>query len=108
MLKMSKPWPYRIAKRGLLPYYKIETAVRFKKSDIKAFLEKSRVEARKKKESNKNKACSSEPKHTTEDTAHSSEAQQTAGVCLGCFKRADGKADYLIDGFCETCRPHGL
>jgi hypothetical protein len=42
-----------MAKQGLIPYYKIETSVRFKKKDFEAFLEKSRVEARVKKEPKK-------------------------------------------------------
>ena len=106
LLKVSKPYPYIMAKRGVIPYYKIERSVRFKKSDIEAFLEKSRVEASVKKEpKNKDKARSSEPKQTTGDKAHSPEMQQTAGVCRGCLKRTDGKIDYLIDGLCEACRP---
>ena len=105
LLKVSKPWPYVMAKRGVIPYYKIETSVRFKKSDIEAFLEKSRVEAREKKEpKNKEKARSSEPKHTTGDKALPSEKQKAAGVCIGCLKRTDGKIDYLINGLCGVCR----
>lgn len=93
LLKVSKTWPYKMAKRGLLPHYKFGSLIRFKKSDIEAFLEKSKVEAREIKV-NKDK-----------DKAASSETKQTSGICRGCFKRIDGKIDYLIDGFCETCRP---
>jgi len=106
LLKVSKTWPYKMAKRGLLPHYKFERVVRFRKSDIDAFLEKARVEAREKKVGEtKNKDHSSEPKQTTVDQPHSSEPQQTAGVCRRCRKRADGKIDYLINGLCGTCRP---
>jgi hypothetical protein len=63
-----------MAKRGVLPYYKIETSVRFKKSDIEAFLEKTRVETReKKKPKNKDKIHSTEPKHRTADESQPSE-----------------------------------
>jgi excisionase family DNA binding protein len=44
LLKVSNPWPYAMAKRGLLPYYKMGKVIRFKKSDIEEFLERSRVE----------------------------------------------------------------
>lgn len=44
LLKVSKPWPYIMVKRGLLPYYKMGKVIRFKWSDIEAFLERSRVE----------------------------------------------------------------
>jgi excisionase family DNA binding protein len=44
LLKVSKPWPYAMVKRRLLPYYKMGKVIRFKKSDIEAFLERSRVE----------------------------------------------------------------
>ena len=41
--KVSRSWPYTEAKQGLLPYHKLgEKLIRFKKSDIEAFLEKSR------------------------------------------------------------------
>jgi excisionase family DNA binding protein len=46
LLKVSKPWPYIMVKRGLLPYYKMGKVIRFKLSDIEAFLEQSRVERR--------------------------------------------------------------
>jgi excisionase family DNA binding protein len=45
-LKVSKPWPYVMAKRGILPYHKMGKVIRFKRSDIEAFLERSRVERR--------------------------------------------------------------
>jgi len=46
LLKVSKPWPYIMVKRGLLPCYKMGKAIRFKWSDIEAYLERSRVERR--------------------------------------------------------------
>lgn len=60
---------------------------------IEAFLEGSRVEAKERMEAKK------------KDKAHSAEAKQTTGVCRGCLKETDRRIDYLIDGFCETCRP---
>jgi excisionase family DNA binding protein len=44
ILKVSKPWPYIMVKRGLLPHYKMGKVIRFRWSDIEAFLERSRVE----------------------------------------------------------------
>jgi excisionase family DNA binding protein len=35
-----------MVKRGLLPCYKMGKVIRFRRSDIKAFLERSRVERR--------------------------------------------------------------
>jgi excisionase family DNA binding protein len=46
ILKVSKPWPYVMVKRGLLPCYKMGKIIRFKSSDIEAYLEQSRVERR--------------------------------------------------------------
>lgn len=46
LLKVSKPWPYIMVKRGLLPCYKMEKVIRFRWSDIEAYLERSRVERR--------------------------------------------------------------
>jgi excisionase family DNA binding protein len=46
VLKVSKPWPYIMVKRGLIPYYKMGKVIRFKLSDVEAFLAKSRVEER--------------------------------------------------------------
>ena len=86
-------WPYEVAKRGRVPYYKLEGVVRFKKSDIEALLRESWVEATNIKVARK------------KDKPQPSEAKRTPEVCRGCFKRTDGKIDYLIDGFCETCRP---
>jgi excisionase family DNA binding protein len=43
-LKVSKPWPYVMANRGILPYHKMGKVIRFRRSDIEAFLERSRVE----------------------------------------------------------------
>ena len=44
ILKVSKPWPYVMVKRGLLPHYKMGKVIRFKWSDIEDYLEQSRVE----------------------------------------------------------------
>ena len=44
LLKVSKPWPYVMVKRGLLPCYKMGKAIRFRSSDIEEYLERSRVE----------------------------------------------------------------
>jgi excisionase family DNA binding protein len=46
LLKVSKPYPYMLVKRGLLPYYKMGKVIRFKWSDIEAYLERSRMERR--------------------------------------------------------------
>ncbi len=46
LLKVSKPWPYVMVKRGLLPCYKMGKTVRFKRSDIDEFLSNSRMERR--------------------------------------------------------------
>jgi excisionase family DNA binding protein len=44
LLKVSKPWPYIMVKRGALPYYKMGKVIRFRWSDIEAYLEQSRVQ----------------------------------------------------------------
>ena len=44
LLKVSKTWPYKMAKRGRLPCYRLEGVIRFKRVDIEAFLERSRSE----------------------------------------------------------------
>jgi len=46
LLKVSKPWPYIMVKRGLLPCYKMGKVIRFKWSDIEAYLDRSRMERR--------------------------------------------------------------
>jgi excisionase family DNA binding protein len=46
LLKVSKPWPYVMVKRGVLPCYKMGKVIRFKWSDVEAYLERSRVERR--------------------------------------------------------------
>jgi excisionase family DNA binding protein len=46
LLKVSKPWPYVMVKRGLLPCYKMGKVIRFKWSDIETFLERSKVESK--------------------------------------------------------------
>lgn len=46
--KVSRPWPYQMAHRGLLPYHKLgEKLIRFKRSDVQEFFERSRVERKK-------------------------------------------------------------
>jgi len=43
-LKTSRAWPYTAVARGLLPYYKIGgKLLRFKKSEIEEFIERSKV-----------------------------------------------------------------
>ena len=44
ILKVSKPWPYIMVKRGLLPYYKMGKVIRFRRADIESFLNSCRVE----------------------------------------------------------------
>lgn len=49
LLKVSKPWPYVMVERGLLPYYKIGVKgkrgiIRFRMNDIEAYLKESRIE----------------------------------------------------------------
>jgi len=44
ILKVSKPWPYIMVKRGLLPHYKMGKVFRFRRTDIETFLNGSRVE----------------------------------------------------------------
>ena len=44
LLKVSKFWTYTMVKKGLLPCYKMGKTVRFKKSDIEAYLERTRLE----------------------------------------------------------------
>ena len=49
LLKVSKPWPYTMAARGLIPHYKMGSTekkklIRFRLSDLEEFMERSRVE----------------------------------------------------------------
>ena len=44
LLKVSKPWPYLMVKRGVLPYYKLGGVIRFKREDVDGYLERSRIE----------------------------------------------------------------
>jgi len=44
LLKVSKPWPYVMVKRGLLPCYKMGKVIRFKQGDIEDYLERCRIE----------------------------------------------------------------
>jgi len=44
LLRVSKPWPYLQAKRGKLPFYKLDGVIRFKMSDIEDYLNRCRIE----------------------------------------------------------------
>jgi len=44
ILKVAKVTPYQWARRGVLPYYRLEGTIRFKLEDIKAFIEAQRME----------------------------------------------------------------
>jgi excisionase family DNA binding protein len=46
MLKVSRPWPYLMVKRGILPYYKMGKVIRFKTADIEEYIERCRIEKR--------------------------------------------------------------
>ncbi len=46
LLKIARVTPYQWARRGILPYYRLEGTIRFKLEDIKAFVEARRVEKR--------------------------------------------------------------
>jgi excisionase family DNA binding protein len=46
LFKVSKPWPYVMAKRGVLPYYKMGKIIRFKREEIEAFLSRCRIAAK--------------------------------------------------------------
>lgn len=85
--------PIFLNENRLVPYYKLEGVVRFKKIDIEALLKEFWVEATNLKGTRK------------KDKPQFQEAKRAPEVCRGCFKRTDGKVDYLINGFCEICRP---
>ena len=44
ILKVAKVTPYAWARKNIIPHYRIEGIIRFKLEDIKAFVEKRRVE----------------------------------------------------------------
>lgn len=44
ILKVAKVTPYQWARKGVLPYYRLEGTIRFKLEDIKAFIEAQRME----------------------------------------------------------------
>jgi excisionase family DNA binding protein len=44
LLRVSKPFPYLLIKRGLIPFYKMGKVVRFKLTDIEDYLERCRIE----------------------------------------------------------------
>ena len=46
LLKVSRPWPYVMVKRGLLPCYRMGKVLRFRWSDVEAFLEECKVQKR--------------------------------------------------------------
>jgi len=51
LLKVSRPWPYVMVKRGLLPHYKMgeygkKGVIRFRRGDIEAYLARCRVEGK--------------------------------------------------------------
>jgi excisionase family DNA binding protein len=113
LLKCSKPFPYMLVKRGKLPYYKIGNLVRFKKSEIDAFLEKCRVKATEKKlrqtkERRANRKEDAPPLSKSMNIegagGHSLVSGRTGGICARCSKRTDGKIDYLKNGLCGRCR----
>jgi excisionase family DNA binding protein len=47
LLKVSRPYPYVLASRGLIAYCKIGKLIRFKMTDVQEFLQRSRVEKKK-------------------------------------------------------------
>lgn len=113
LLKVSKAWPSRAIKSGLIPHYRLGTLVRFRRDDVEAYIEKCRREGRtektpetktKKLRGDKDEIKSPEPKHTPEDKTHSQELPHVGGVCRKCLKRTDGKIDYLTNGLCRTCK----
>ena len=46
LLKVSRIWPYRAAKKGLIPYYRMGDPVRFSRIGVEAYLQKTRVEVK--------------------------------------------------------------
>lgn len=43
VLSISRPTIYRLIEQRVIPFYKIGGSLRFKKEDVKAFLDESRV-----------------------------------------------------------------
>jgi hypothetical protein len=89
-----------LVERGKLPYYKIGNLVRFRKSEIDAFLDKCRreprereVRVRKERGTNTTKdvPASTNPKNAPGDMVVPSGPSRTAGVCRPSLRRADGK-----------------
>jgi excisionase family DNA binding protein len=112
LLKVSKAWPCRAIKNGLIPHYRLGTLVRFRPDDVEAYIEKCRREGKteklperktKKVRGDKEKIESPEPKHIPENETHSQERPHVGGVCRRCLKRTDGKIDYLTNGLCRSC-----
>ena len=105
VLKVSKAWPCRAAKNGIIPHYRLGNLLRFSQRDVEAYIEKCRTEGTGKKvRKEKDEVHSSETKYTVEDKTHSQELPHVRGVCRKCLKRTDGKIDYLTNGLCRTCR----
>jgi excisionase family DNA binding protein len=46
ILKVAKVTPYQWARKGILPYYRLEGTIRFRYEDIKTFVESRRMEKR--------------------------------------------------------------
>ena len=44
LLKVSKTWPYKMAKKGRIPCYRLEGVVRFRQADVQAFFDRSKLE----------------------------------------------------------------
>ncbi len=110
LLNVSKSWVCRAAKSGLIPHYRLGSLVRFSRTDVEAYIERSKMEAKAKERKvtkNRDEVHSSKAKHTTEDDPHSLEFQHTGGVCQKCRKRIDGKIQQLINGLCGSCRRKG-
>ena len=42
LLGISREWIYKMARRGELPYYRLGRAMRFRRSELDAFLEEAR------------------------------------------------------------------
>ncbi len=43
-LRVSKVWPYRAAKLGIIPCYRMGFLIRFESQDIEEYLKKTKVE----------------------------------------------------------------
>ncbi len=43
LLKVSKMWPYRAVKQGLIPCHRMGALVRFSRADIEAYIQKTKT-----------------------------------------------------------------